>query len=189
MRRTPSSGKETLMSGKINMVFGFFYLAFTAVLGPAYLVPQLYAGRAVMEDAGKAVAEVRSAMDAGAPGGANLAEKDSAALVKVFEALKKQHVNGKSAHSHGNLEALLNIVAGFVLLTLAIPGPFRALITVLFLAGAVYHSGMLYLGMIFGVGWAFKLLIIGEVSLLSGLVLTGLAVIIGVKKPLRPSGP
>lgn len=174
------------MSGKINMVFGFFYLTITAVLGPAYLVPQLYAGRAVMEDAGKAVSEVKSAMGSGAHDAASLAEKDSTALVKLFNAVQKQNINGKAAHSHGNLEALLNIVAGFVLLTLAIPGSFKALITVLFLAGAVFHSGMLYLGMVFGVGWAFKLLIVGEVSLLAGLFLTGVAVIIGAKKPLRP---
>lgn len=175
------------MSGKINMVFGFFYLALTAVLGPAYLVPQLYENRAVMEEAGKAVADVKSSLDAGPAAAVNLAEKDSAALVKVFEALKRQHINGKSAHSHGNLEALLNIVAGFVILTLAIPGAFRALLTILFLIGAVFHSGMLYLGMVFGIGSAFKLLLLGEVSLLAGLVLMGVAVIIGVKRPLRPS--
>ena len=29
------------MNGKINIIFGFIYLAFTAVLGPAALVPQL----------------------------------------------------------------------------------------------------------------------------------------------------
>jgi len=173
------------MSGKINMIFGFFYLTVTAVLGPAYLVPQLYTGRAAMEQAGKAVAEVRTSIDAG-QSGASLADKDSAAIIKVFEAMKKQNVNGKAAHSHGNLEALLNIVAGFVLLTLAIPGAFRALLTILFLMGAVFHSGMLYLGMIFGVGWAFKLVLLGELSLLSGLALMGVAVIIGVKKPLRP---
>lgn len=174
------------MSGKINMVFGFFYLTLTAVLGPAYLVPQLYENRAVMEEAGKAVADVKSSLDAGVAAGVNLEELDSAALVKVFEALKRQHVNGKSAHSHGNLEALLNIVAGFVLLTLAIPGSFRALLTLLFLMGAVFHSGMLYLGMVFGMGWAFKLLILGEVSLLAGVVLMGVAVIIGIKRPLGP---
>ncbi len=174
------------MSGKINMVFGFFYLTLTAVLGPAYLVPQLYENRAVMEEAGKAVADLKSSLDAGAGAGVNLEEKGSAALVKAFEALKRQHVNGKSAHSHGNLEALLNIVAGFVLLTLAIPGSFRALLTILFLMGAVFHSGMLYLGMVFGIGWAFKLLILGEVSLLAGLVLMGVAVIIGIKRPLGP---
>lgn len=184
MRRTPLRGKETLMSGKINMVFGFFYLTLTAVLGPAYLVPQLYANRAVLEEAGKAVSELQSSVEAG-PSGADLAGKDSATIAKVYEALKRQHVNGKSAHSHGNLEALLNIVAGFVLLTLSIPGSFRALLTILFLAGAVFHSGMLYLGMVFGVGWAFKLLLLGEVSLLSGLALMGVAVIIGLKKPLR----
>lgn len=175
------------MSGKINMVFGFLYLALTAVLGPAYLVPQLYANRAVMEEAGKAVADVKSGMDVVPAAGVNLAEKDSAALIKVFDALKRQNVNGKSAHAHGNLEALLNIVAGFVLLTLAIPGSFRALLTLLFLMGAVFHSGMLYLGTVFGIGWAFKLLTLGEVSLLAALVLMGFAVIMGIKRPCRPN--
>lgn len=173
------------MSGKINVVFGFFYLALTAVLGPAFLVPQLYENRAAMQAADKSVAEVKTALQAGPAAKETLAEKSSAAVVSLFEALKKQNINGKSAHSHGNLEALLNIVAGFLLLYLSIPAAFKNLLTLLFLLGAVFHSGMLYLGMVFGIGAAFKVILLGEVSLLAGLVLMGVAAFIGIKRPLR----
>ena len=113
----------------------------------------------------------------------NLEAKQSKAITGLFGALKGQDVRGKAAHSHGNLEALLNIVAGFILLSLVIPGPFKALLSLLFILGAVFHSGMLYLGMVFGQSWAFKLLLVGEISLLAGLVLMGVAAVIGIKKP------
>lgn len=172
------------MSGKINIIFGFLYLAFTAALGPAFLVPQLGEKGAVMKETAQAVAEVKSGMETGIID-ESLPAKQSKAIVSVFNAVKAQHISGTGAHSHGNLEALLNIVAGFVLLSLAIPGPFKALLSLLFVLGAVFHSGMLYLGMVFGMGWAFKLLLIGEVSLLAGLVLMGVAAAIGIKRPSR----
>jgi len=172
------------MSGKINIVFGFFYLALTAVLGPAFLVPQLGERGVVMKQAGQAMAEVQAA--AVAPqtqtSGAELAQKNAAALPAIWNALKAQQTAGKGAHAHGNLEALLNIVVGFILLSLAIPNAFKRLITLLFLVGAVFHSGMLYLGSVFGVGFAFKFLLIGEVGLIGGLVLMGVAAIMGIKR-------
>lgn len=169
------------MTGKINIVFGFLYLALTAVLGPAHLVPQLYEGRGVMQETAAAVEEVKKATaEDGDP--AVLAGKNSAAITGLFDAMRAEHLSGKGAHSHGNLEALLNIVAGLVLLTLAVPCSFKALLTILFLAGAVFHSGMLYLGSVLGASWAYKLLIIGEVSLIAGLVLMGVAAVIGIGK-------
>ena len=166
------------MNGKINIIFGFFFLALTAVLGPAFLVPQLGAKGAMMNETAQLVEEVK-----GAAVDENLEAKQSKAITGLFGALKGQDVRGKAAHSHGNLEALLNIVAGFILLSLVIPGPFKALLSLLFILGAVFHSGMLYLGMVFGQSWAFKLLLVGEISLLAGLVLMGVAAVIGIKKP------
>lgn len=166
------------MNGKINIIFGFFFLALTAVLGPAFLVPQLGAKGALMNETAKLVEEVKgAAVDEG------FEAKQSKAITGLFDALKGDNIRGKSAHSHGNLESLLNIVAGFILLALVIPAPFKALLSLLFIVGAVFHSGMLYLGMVFGLSWAFKLLLVGEISLLAGLVLMGVAAVIGIKKP------
>ncbi|MBI5236763.1 MAG: hypothetical protein HY886_11035 [Deltaproteobacteria bacterium] len=162
------------MSGKINIVFGFFYLAFTAVLGPAFLVPQFGARGAAMAKAGEAVTAAQTT-------DASSAQKTAVALSSLMDALKAQQINGKGAHSHGNLEALLNIVAGFILLSLAIPGAFKKLLTLMFIVGALFHSGILYLGAVFGVMAAFKFIIIGEVSLIGGLVLMGVAVAMGIK--------
>jgi len=137
-----------------------------------------------MNETAQLVEEVKGAAITGAVD-ENLEAKQSKAITGLFGALKGQDVRGKAAHSHGNLEALLNIVAGFILLALVIPWPFKALLSLLFLLGALFHSGMLYLGMVFGLFWAFKLLLIGEISLLAGLVLMGVAAVIGIKKPTQ----
>ena len=172
------------MSGKINIIFGFFYLALTAVLGPAFLVPQFGDRGAAMKQASQAVAEAQTAAQApeSKTSVAELGQKNAAALSALLEADKKQQIVGKGAHSHGNLEALLNIVAGFIILSLAIPCNFKRLLTLLFIVGALFHSGMLYLGSVLGIGFAFKFLLIGEVALIGGLVLMGVAAAIGIKK-------
>lgn len=170
------------MAGKINIIFGFFFLALTAALGPAFLVPQLGAKGALMNETARAVADVKGAVESGAIN-EGLEAKQSRAITGLFDALKGQHIRGTGAHSHGNLEALLNIVAGFAILALAIPQSFKALLSLLFILGALFHSGMLYLGMVFGAGWAFKLLLVGEISLVAGLVLMGVAAAIGIRKP------
>ena len=118
------------MNGKINIIFGFFFLALTAVLGPAFLVPQLGAKGAMMNETAQLVEEVKGA-----------------AVDENLEAKQSKAITG------------------------------------LFILGAVFHSGMLYLGMVFGQSWAFKLLLVGEISLLAGLVLMGVAAVIGIKKP------
>jgi len=76
----------------------------------------------------------------------------------------------------------LNIAAGLVLLTLAIPASYKTLLSLLFLIGAVMHSGMLYLIAVFGLRWAGNLTIIGVVALIAALFLTGIASIFGIKK-------
>lgn len=169
------------MTGKMNIIFGFFFLALTAALGPAFLVPQLGPKGALMNETSKAVEEVRASTETGEAVDA----KQSKAISGLFDALKGQHIKGTGAHSHGNLEALLNIVAGFAMLTLSIPKAFKSLLSILFILGAVFHSGMLYVGMVFGAPWAFKLLLIGEISLVAGLVLMGVAAAIGIKSPER----
>ena len=167
-------------SGKINIVFGFLYLAITAVLGPAVLVPGGGEIRVAMKSASENVEIVREAKGSKA----SIEKAESAAVVGIMDYLTKAKRRGSiasAAHAHGNLEALLNIVAGLVILSLAIPSNYKVLLSILFIAGAVFHSGMLYLGVVFGQSWAFNFTSIGAICILAALVLTGIASIVGIK--------
>lgn len=163
------------MNGKINIVFGFIYFAFTAVLGPTVMVPHFGITKQAMEKASQAADKVKQETQ---PTGASTAE----ALTGILDYLKVEKPMAKGAHGHGNLEALLNIAAGVVLLSLAIPANFKALLSILFLVGAVFHSGMLYLGGVFHQYWAFNLTIIGAVAIIAGLLGMGVSSFIGIKK-------
>lgn len=166
------------MNGKINIVFGFIYFACTALLGPTVLVPQFYKNMKSFNDTGAVVEKVRE----GAQGdfkGADIAP----AVVSIFDYMKTSAVPpAKAAHVHGNLESLLNIVAGFILLTLAIPANFKTLLSIVFLIGAVFHSGMLYLGGVFHMYWAYNLAPIGAIAIIVGLLGMGVASFIGLKQ-------
>ena len=167
-------------SGKINIVFGFFYLAITAVLGPAVLVPGLGEVGGAMKNASEQVEIVREAKGSQA----SIEKAETAAVVGIMDYLTKAKRLGSiasAAHAHGNLEALLNIVAGLVILSLVIPSNYKVLLSILFIAGACLHSGMLYLGVVFGQSWAFNLTFIGAICILAALVLTGIASIVGIK--------
>ena len=161
------------MNGKINIVFGFIYFAFTAVLGPTMLIPHFGITKQAMD---KAVQTVDKAKQEAQP--AATAE----ALAGILDYLKVEKPSIKGAHSHGNLEALLNIAAGVVLLSLAIPANFKKLLSIIFLDGAVFHSGMLYLGGVFHLYWAYNFTIIGAIAILAGLMGMGIASIIGINK-------
>ncbi len=163
------------MNGKINIIFGFIYFAFTAVLGPTVLIPHFGVAKQAMDKAGQAVERVKQEAQ---PTSASTAE----AMSGIIDYLKVQKPMAKGAHSHGNLEALLNIAAGVVLLSLAIPANFKALLSIIFLAGALFHSGMLYLGTVFHLYWAFNLTIIGAIAIIAGLLGMGIASLIGIKK-------
>jgi uncharacterized membrane protein YgdD (TMEM256/DUF423 family) len=81
----------------------------------------------------------------------------------------------RAAHGHGNLEAL-NIVLGYLLARLAIDGWIAKTASILLIVGAVFHSGMLYLGGL-GVAVAPMLTPVGAVSLLLAVLLTGAGVL------------
>ncbi|MEE9614081.1 MAG: hypothetical protein V3W31_03875 [Thermodesulfobacteriota bacterium] len=171
------------MNGKINIVFGFFYFACTALLGPVLLLPGKGAVNEVMKETAAVVEQVRAGEE----------EKIAPAVTGIMDYLqasKKAGLVGSAVHAHGNLEALLNIVAGLVLLSLAIPSNFKALLSILFLCGAIFHSGMLYLILVFGQGWAGNFMIIGKISIIAALVFTGVASVMGIKSggELREEG-
>ncbi|WP_455234170.1 hypothetical protein, partial [Thiogranum longum] len=93
-------------------------------------------------------------------------------------------------HAHGNLEALLNIAAGVVLCFLAIGKGFKQLISWIFILGAILHSGVLYLGIVFNQAWAMKLLGfgVGPILILLGLLLIGIATAIGFRGEIVRDG-
>jgi len=78
----------------------------------------------------------------------------------------------RAAHAHGNLESVLNIIIGYLLCRLSLDVWLARAVSVLLMVGALFHSGMLYLGgigMLTGSGLvaAFNLTIVGAVSLIT----------------------
>ena len=177
------------MIGKKNIVFGFLYLVLTASLGP-YMIVKMF------PDVGSAQLEKQAAVGRlQTLKGNNFEEeleplKDGQiarantdgilALNKLLNA--EGPVDGMKAgpHAHGNLEALLNIVAGVVLCFIAVAPMFKQAISWIFIAGAICHSGMLYLRS-FGFEWAGILLQIGPFLVLLGLLLIGIAALMGFR--------
>ena len=170
------------MIGKKNIVFGFLYLVATAALGPYMLA--------------NTAADVESAyIDKQTPVGrlqdlkTNDFEEDLEPL--PLEKITRANTDGilamnkvlniqnpqsfmRSVHAHGNLEAVLNILAGLALCFIGVAKVFKQVISYLFIAGAVLHSGMLYLAA-FDQGWAFSILPVGPWLVLASLLLIGIA--------------
>ena len=63
---------------------------------------------------------------------------------------------------------------------IAVAPLFKQVISWIFIAGAILHSGMLYL-LNFGFGWAGNLLPIGPWVVLAGLLLIGIAALVGFR--------
>jgi uncharacterized membrane protein YgdD (TMEM256/DUF423 family) len=172
------------MSGKVNIVFGFIYLSTTAVLGPVLLVPGKGEIGQIFNSTVQAVENIHEEVETSSS--AEAQEKSTArAVVSIMDYLKAEKSLGfisSAAHAHGNLEALLNIAVGIVLLLLVIPANYKTLLSLLFILGAVLHSGMLYLAAVFGQAWAANLTLIGAIAIVAGLVLMGVASIVGIKQ-------
>ncbi len=82
----------------------------------------------------------------------------------------------RAAHAHGNLESLLNIVIGYIISRLVFEKWIAGTVSVLLIVGALFHSGMLYLGGL-GFFFAFKLTPIGALSLITSMLLMGIGVV------------
>ncbi|HSH29929.1 MAG TPA: hypothetical protein VK971_08495 [Thiohalobacter sp.] len=185
------------MIGKKNIVFGFLYLVLTAALGP-YMVLE------VIPDVGEAGATKQQSMselqlmassgfekdlepmDADA-----IARSNTQALLDLNRMLQSEahldQIKG-GPHTHGNLESVLNILAGLTLLFLTVPVWWKQAISWAFILGALLHSGMVYLGVVFGQGWALQVLDtgIGPLLVLLGLLLAGIAAAVGFsREPVR----
>jgi hypothetical protein len=180
------------MIGKKNIVFGFFYLVLTAALGP-YMV------KAVFPDIATAAAAKRENMstlqlmvsngfeaDLEPLSAAEIARRNTGAILALNAQLGMQEkldaIKG-GPHAHGNLEALLNIAAGLCMCFISVAPLFKQIISGLFLLGALLHSGMLYLAIVFEIPWAEQVLAtgIGPILLLAALLLTGIAAAIGFR--------
>lgn len=180
------------MIGKKNIVFGFLYLVLTAALGP-YMVTQFDAVQQAQSEKQQALGRLEQFA-------ANNFEEDLAPMsaeqiakanTQAMLALNKQ-LNARAPidaikggpHAHGNLEALLNVVVGLVLGLLAVSVLFKQIISWIFIAGTLLHSGMLYLAVVFNFGWAGTVLGtgIGPALILLGLLLAGVASFMGLKK-------
>ncbi len=179
------------MIGKKNIAFGFIYLVFTASLG--LVMVDMY------EDFGAAAQEKQSSVGRLQSLKENGFEEELEPL--TAEQIAKANTTGilglnklinseiaidsikGGPHAHGNLESVLNILAGIVLCFISVARWLKQLISWLFIVGAVMHSGTLYLGSVFGFPWAYTLLDtgIGPFSILGGLLLIGIATLIGFK--------
>lgn len=187
------------MIGKKNIAFGFLYLVLTASLGPYMIVTQYPA----VAKAGAVRQAKLSALQQAASNGfldnnlntmtpKQIAQANTGAILALSASLNSEAlidaIKG-GPHSHGNLEALLNVAAGVVLCFLAIPVWFKQTISWVFIAGALLHSGMLYLAVALQWGWANAWMAspfaaVGPVLVLAGFGLIGIATIIGFRGEL-----
>lgn len=190
------------MIGKKNIVFGFIYLFFTAALGPVMIL--YYFDDVAVAEAAKqekmGVLQVAAAndfeVDLEKMTAEQIGKDNTAALLALSANLNSAapiDAIKSGPHTHGNLEALLNIVVGLVLGFLAVPALFKQIISWVFIVGALGHSGLLYLAVALGLPWAQTLLaspvgFIGPSLILLGLLLAGIAAAMGYKGRLVTDG-
>lgn len=179
------------MIGKKNIVFGFIYLVFTAALGP-YMIQNLFpdvgsAMQTKQKDVGYLQQLAANAFDnpetmepMGAMDIAQANTKGILALSLLDNARTPVNDMKGGPHAHGNLEAVLNIIAGLTLCFLAAPALIKQMISWLFILGALLHSGMLYLR-VFEVGFAGNLLYLGPWLVLLALLSLGIAAAIWLR--------
>lgn len=187
------------MIGKRNIVFGFLFLTLTAGLGP-YMVlmyqdsePGSYIDSSAkkQEQVGR-LQELKTndfeedleEMSADAIAKANTDGVLAINQLKNAE-FSIDHIKG-GPHAHGNLEALLNIVVGVVLLFISVAPLFKNIVSWMFIIGTLMHSGMLYLERVFSIPWATTVLDtgIGPVLILAGLFFMGIMALIGFENRL-----
>ena len=179
------------MIGKKNIVFGFIFFAFTASLGAVMV--EMY------EEYGVAAGEKQTAVG-------RLAQLKTDGFEEELEPLSAEKIAQANTdgilsmsklsnvefgidyikggpHAHGNLEALLNIVAGFILCFVSIATWQKQALSWGFIVGTVLHSGMMVLGRVFDMAWAEQVLAtgIGPILILASLFFMGVAVAVGFK--------
>lgn len=183
------------MVGKKNIVFGFLFLAVSAALGP-YMVTTLLPTARQAQDArvtatGKLAEVAQANFDDPETLAAITPDKLSRLNSEAILGVNKQ-INATAPidavkggpHAHGNLESLLNIVVGVVLCFVTCKRAWmKQVISWLFIAGTLLHSGALYLVVVFNQAWAGQVLGtgVGPIMIIVGLVLAGLAAAVGFR--------
>jgi len=183
------------MIGKKNIVFGFLYLVLTAALGPTMIVKHYPA----VGDAEAAKQEQLGKLQQGIGNDfmddnlepmkpEQIARLNAKSILSLSSRINADlPVAGvRNAHAHGNLEALLNIAAGFLLCFVAISRKFKQAISWTFIAGAVLHSGLLFLVQGLQANWAAPLMAtplayVGPLLVLAGLAMAGVAALVGFR--------
>jgi hypothetical protein len=179
------------MIGKKNVVFGLLYLVLTAALGPYMVVERQ--GLAGFEESKQEALSGLQRLEADnfeknlEPMSADqIAKTNTRALLALNQYLNAEApidaIKG-GPHAHGNLEALLNIALGVVFCFVAAAHWFKQLTSWMFILGALLHSGMLYLAVVFQLGWAAAVLGtgIGPILILAGLAFAGMAAAVGFR--------
>ncbi len=183
------------MIGKKNIIFGFLFLVFTASLGPYIALKML----PVLSEAGAqkrvALGELQKFIEAKFKDEIEEKEMSAAQIgVELGKAIlavnsplnSRDSINRvRDAHVHGNLESVLNLIAGVVLCFLAAPILIKQLISWLFILGTLLHSGLSYLARapFMDMPWAEQLLGygVGQLMILLALLLSAVASIIWLK--------
>ena len=182
------------MIGKKNIVFGFIFLTFTAALGAKMVT--------MYEDYGVVSGEKQIAVG-------RLAQLQTDGFEEELEPLNAKQIAMANTdgilsisklnnvefgidfikggpHAHGNLEALLNIVAGFILCFVSIAVWQKQLLSWGLMIGTIMHAGMMILARVFDMAWANVVLEtgIGPVLILASLFFMGIAVAVGFKSEM-----
>lgn len=179
------------MIGRKNIVFGFLYLVLTAALGPYMIVTHFDTYGAAQGERQEALSRLAQVKSMGFEEALEPLSAEAIARINADAILAMNKADNARApidgiksgpHAHGNLEALLNIAAGLVLCFIALRPLFKQVISWMFIAGALLHSGVLYLNA-FGVGWtgAFMQTGIGPLAVLLSLLLIGIAAAVGFR--------
>lgn len=170
------------MIGKKNIVFGFLYLVATASLGPYMIINTVGDIDQAYRDKQPPVQRLQDLKineyeeDLEPVKTDAIAKANLDGILAMNNIMNLQNPQGfmRSVHAHGNLEAVLNILAGLALCFIGVAKVFKQVISYLFIAGALLHSGMLYLAA-FGQDWAFTPLLAGPWVVLTSLLLIGIA--------------
>ena len=177
------------MIGKKNIVFGFLFLLITATLGPYMLVTSAADLQAAYVSKQTPVGRVQDLKtndfeeDLDPLNADQISRANTDAILAINDILNLQLPQGgmRYTHAHGNLEAVLNILAGLALCFISVAKIFKQIISWCFITGTILHSGMLFLLITFGQAWADIPLQAGPWVLLLGLLLIGIATIMGFK--------
>jgi len=182
------------MVGKKNVVFGFLFLVFSAALGP-YMIIQYTPGvdAAGAEKQAKVgrlqqlkLDNFEEELEPLSPEKIAKANTDGILALNQLTNARQPIDLIKTPHAHGNLESLMNIAVGICLGFIAVSTLFKQIISWIFIAGTLLHSGIMYIAVVFQKEWAAAILNtgIGPGLILLGLLLAGIAAAMGMRSEL-----